>query len=112
MAIEKPRLTDIETILRVYNSSQDLNTSDLKKLYPGASAEFITLRKRKIKQRMKELGVPSNLVGEVNTNIAFEVLGIDVLELEKKWDNLVRLGFLEKKVKRSKPICLKEVGQA
>ena len=95
MSYTRPKLADIATVIKIYNYSYELDTTDILKLYPGASKDYIARKKRKVKEYMKEKAIPSNDRHTVDTDIAFEAWGINIKAIEKKYSNLIKLGFLE-----------------
>lgn len=46
-----------------------------------------------IRQRQRELGVKTAIPHSVNTNVAFEVFGLDIGSIERNYAKLKKLGM-------------------
>ena len=87
------KLSDNETLLRIYYGNSELGTAEISAMFGGGVARStISALKKKVLYGMAERGIPQHRTGVVDTGTAFEVFGIDVVDIEKKYKKLKQLG--------------------
>ena len=91
-----PTITDIATALRVYYENSELSNKEIKELFGSLSSATVARLKKRVKEEMINQNVPAYGLNKVNTKIAYEMWGIDVLDLEKRIIKLRSLGLTEK----------------
>lgn len=86
-----PQITSIETALRLYYSRIELSSTDMKELFGEISDTEIWKLKKKARELMTERSTPMWNARYVNTEVAYEAWGIDVLDLERRHEKLKKL---------------------
>ena len=86
---------DVETAVRMYYEKSELTNSDLKELLGLKSNSAICRIKKNIQQKMAEQDVKSWLPHSVNTKVAYEVIGIDIDDYERRLNKLRKLRLVE-----------------
>lgn len=79
------RSPDIEIAVRLYYEKPEITNSDIKELFGTGETQTI---KKAVKEEMAKRGVKSWLPHSVNTEIAYEVWGIDIDNFEKRLKKL------------------------
>lgn len=94
-----PKLRSIGEAIRIYYENIELSNAEIKQLFVSRQGENLssaTIVKLK-KEVLKEAAERNMLMWEkgcVNTKLAFEVWGLDIGDLEKRWAKLQK--FKEK----------------
>ena len=88
------RVKDLGAAVRIYYSYPEIGNSEIKELF-GRNFSDSTLARYKsmIRQRQRELGVKTAIPYSVNTNVAFEVFGLDIGSIERNYAKLKKLGM-------------------
>ncbi len=86
----KRRNPDIETALRLYYSSPELGTSDIKELF-GVGETVAQRMKNEVKRVMADQNIKAFLPHSINTRVAYEVWRIDVDDYERRLKKLREL---------------------
>ncbi|UVX37090.1 MAG: hypothetical protein [Bacteriophage sp.] len=81
------RSPDIEMAVRLYYEKSEINNKDIRKLFGTGETRTIALKKPVLAEMAKR-GVKSWLPHSVNTEIAYEVWGIDIDNFEKRLKKL------------------------
>lgn len=81
---------DIETAVKMYYSKIEIGTKDIRELF-GVGATCATDMKKKVREEMAKRGVRNYYPNSIKTDIAFEVWGLDIEELERRLKALRRL---------------------
>lgn len=81
---------DIETAVRIYYSMVEIGTKEIKELFSVGSTCATTM-KNKVREEMAKRGVRNYYPNSIKTDIAFEVWGLDIEELERRLKALRRL---------------------
>lgn len=89
-------IQDIGTAVRLYYANVELTNSDIRKLFGKLSNSTVTSMKKKVLEVMAERDTPRYNPHAVNTDIAYEVWGLDIVDLEKRYKKLQKLGFVPK----------------
>lgn len=88
-----PQITNIDTALAIYYKYPEMCNKHILALFGNHSTATINSLKQRVKAEMIARGVHSHSAYSVNTKIAFEVWGIDVIDLEKRRTKLKKLGL-------------------
>lgn len=89
-------IQDVGVAVRLYYANVELTNSDIQKLFGMSSSSTVASMKKKVLEVMAERDVPRYNPHAVNTDIAYEVWGLDIADLEKRYKKLQKLGFLQK----------------
>lgn len=81
------RSPDIEMAVRLYYEKPEITNADIKELFSTGETQTIKIKKA-VKEEMAKRGVKSWLPHSVNTEIAYEVWGIDIDNFEKRLKKL------------------------
>lgn len=81
------RSPDIEMAVRLYYEKPEITNADIKALFSTGETQTIKIKKA-VKEEMAKRGVKSWLPHSVNTEIAYEVWGIDIDNFEKRLKKL------------------------
>ena len=83
-----------EIAIAMYYEKTELSSENINTLFGGISYNTIAKLKRKVKPVMIERKIRTWQAQNVNTKIAFEVWGLDVVEMEKNHNKLKKLGLV------------------
>jgi hypothetical protein len=85
---------DIETAIRMYYENVEIGNNDIQRLFLGkvGSTRMQSL-KRIAKDKMREKGTLIWNANKVNTEAAFEAWGLDITDLERRYQKLKKLGL-------------------
>jgi hypothetical protein len=86
-----PQISSLETALRVYYSYPEVGNAEITQLFGRHASDTIACLKKAAKDEMLKRGVPSYGAHKVNTTVAFEVWGLDPVDLEKRLAKLKKL---------------------
>jgi hypothetical protein len=88
-----PAITGIETALKVYYSNAELGNKEIEMLFGSHSSATVSSLKKIVKKKMSDEGVLSYGANRVNTQVAFEVWGIDIKDLERRMRKIKELSL-------------------
>ena len=88
-----PRITDIDTALKVYYSFSEIGNKEITALFGSLSSATVSRLKRAVKDEMTKQDMLSYGANKVNTSVAYSVWGIDVADLEKRRKKLRELAL-------------------
>jgi len=88
-----PSITNIENALKVYYENAEIGNKEIKFLFGNRSTATISRLKKSVKAEMRKKGVPTFNVYKVNTVVAYEVWGIDVVDLENRMKKIKELSL-------------------
>ena len=91
-----PKLKSIPVAIEVYYSNNDIGTKELQQLFGTMSCTTIQRLKRLVREKMEEKGVMRYNNYTVNTEVAYEVFGLDIASLERKYAKMQKYGFDKK----------------
>lgn len=83
-----PQIADLATAIRIYYSKLELDTLDIKTLFPTACEGTILKLKKKARELMAQNEVPVYGTYSVNTRTAYSAWGLDIIDLEKRLEKL------------------------
>lgn len=86
-----PQLVSIETALRLYYEHTELSNDNIKELFGNLSSATISKLKKKVYIRMAEENTPIWNAKYVNTAVAYKTWGIDIDNLEFRYNKLKEL---------------------
>ena len=88
-----PEITSLETAIRLYYENLELGNTEIKELFRVASSKKILTLKQMAKKRMEEQDIPLWNALRVNTKTAYEAWGLDINDLERRYNKLQKLGL-------------------
>ena len=78
---------DLVTAIRLYYEKTELGTQDIIELFDVSKSGAANMKK-KVKQAMAEKGVKSYYPHSINTEVAYELWGIDIEKCEQRLKRL------------------------
>ena len=93
MNIYIPTITSIENALKIYYENGEIGNKEIKYLFGNRSSTTIARLKKLVRAEMIKKDMPTFNVNKVNTVIAYEVWGIDIIDLEKRMKKLKELSL-------------------
>ena len=88
-----PEITSLETAIRLYYENLELGNTEIKELFRVASGKKILTLKQMAKERMEQKEVAQWDALRVNTKTAYEAWGLDINDLERRYNKLQKLGL-------------------
>ena len=88
-----PSITNIENALKVFYEHGEIGNKEIECLFGNRSSTTISRLKRLVRAEMVKRGVPTFNANKVNTVIAYDVWGIDVLDLENRMKKIKELAL-------------------
>ena len=89
--INVPSVTSIDNALKVYYENSEIGNNEITELFGKRSSATISRLKRAVKNEMSKRETMSYGLNKVNTKIAYEIWGIDVVDLEQRLKKLKNL---------------------
>ena len=86
------KIADIDTALYIYYRYPEIGNKEIKELF-GLGSATLTKYKKAVQEEQIKQNVKTSQLYTINTEMAYEVWGIDVAELEKRRDKLKKLGL-------------------
>lgn len=83
----------LDTAIRIYYQCPEIGNSELRELFGNFSPSTFTNIRKEVKRAMDKKGVKSYVRGTVNTEIAYEVWGWDISDLERRRARLKKLNI-------------------
>ena len=91
--INIPPITSIGNALSVYHHHLELGNDEIKKLFGERSPTTISKLKKFVKDEMILQKIKSFQANTVNTEIAYQVWGLDISDLERRFKKINELGL-------------------
>mgnify|MGYP003253963761 CR=1 FL=1 len=88
-----PEITSLETAIRLYYEKIELGNTEIKELFRVASGKKVLTLKQIAKERMEQKEVAQWNALRVNTKTAYEAWGLDIDDLERRYNKLQKLGL-------------------
>lgn len=91
--VRTPQLTSLETAIKLYYEKPEIGNRDIQELFGKHSSATISRLKNKARQKMAELNTSvwnSNLV---NTEVAYLAWGLNISNLEQRYEKLRKLAI-------------------
>lgn len=92
----KRNIKNIETALRIYYENTEIGNPEIRELFGNIANSTILSMKNEVLKEMTERKIQRFRYHTVNTEVAFEVWGIDINDLERRRSKLIKLGLLPK----------------
>jgi hypothetical protein len=86
-------ITDIDTALRIYYQYPEIGNSQIRELFGVTNGRTLARYKRAVQEEQMNRNVKTSQLHTVNTEVAYDVWGIDVVGLEKRREKLKKLGL-------------------
>ena len=83
---------DIKTAVQIYYTKPEIGTNEIMELFSVKGTKALQM-KNEVRKVMAEKGVKVWLPHSVNTEVAFEVWGLNITDLETRLKKLQRLGM-------------------
>lgn len=90
--IRLPRIKSIRDAVEIYYTMDSMNTADIMRLF-GCCATKARDIKRPVQLAMKERRILPRTQGCVSTEVAYEIWGIDIQALERRFQKAEKFGF-------------------
>lgn len=91
--MHKRNIKNIDTALRIYYENTEIGNAEIRELFGNLANSTILSMKNDVLNKMTERNIQRFRYHTVNTEVAFEVWGIDVEDLEKRRSKLIMLGL-------------------
>ena len=88
-------ITNIDTALRIYYEKDELDNKDIKELFNGLSDSKAISMKKEVLAEMTKRNIPQFRKHTVNTDVAYELWGINIERLERNRAKLIKLGLAQ-----------------
>lgn len=88
-----PSITSIDNALKIFYENGELGNKEIKYLFGERSSATISKIKKIVKVEMIKRNIPTHNANKVNTVVAYEVWGIDVIDLENRRKKLKELAL-------------------
>lgn len=88
-------ITDIDTALRIYYEKDELDNKDICELFKGLSESKAISMKKEVLEEMTKRKIPQFRKHTVNTDVAYEMWGINIERLERSRAKLIKLGLAQ-----------------
>lgn len=89
-----PKISSIENALRIYYENSYIGNKEIKVLFGELSSAKIAQLKNAVRKKISEMGRLQHSRTEVDVVVAYDVWGLDIEEIEKKYNKLKKLGML------------------
>ena len=83
---------DIKTAVQIYYTKPEIGTNEIMELFSVKGTKALKM-KNEVRKVMAEKGVKVWLPHSVNTEVAFEVWGLSITDLEARLKKLQKLGM-------------------
>ena len=87
------RITSLDTAIRLYYENDELDNRDIIELFEPMAESTIAKMKNAVLEEMAKRGTVRHRRHTVNTEVAYEVWGLDIASLERRWAKLQKLGL-------------------
>lgn len=89
--IRRPNVKNIDAAVRLYYETFELSSKDIQEIFDAKSSATVARLKNMVRDEMVKTGrLPWN-VHNVPTELAFEVWGLDIADLERRRTKLIKL---------------------
>jgi len=88
-----PSIVNIKKTLKIFYENGEIGNREITYLFGSRSSATISRLKRLARAEMIKRGIPSFNANRVNTAIAYEVWGIDVVDLENRMKKIKELSL-------------------
>lgn len=91
--IRLPQPLSIEVALKIYYTKIELSNKDIVDLFGNLSSATISRMKKQVREQMIEDGVQSWNAQYINTKVAYQTWGLNISDLEERYNKLKKLGI-------------------
>jgi len=91
--INIPQISSIENAIRIYYQYPELGNKQITELFGDISHTTVAKIKKYVRDEMFQKEIFSFGANTVNTEIAYQVFGLDISDLEKRLMKLQQLGL-------------------
>lgn len=91
--VRVPQVADVDTAIRLYYSKTEIGNADIKKLFGNLGQARISKLKQLVISEMRERDTVRYNALCVNTEVAYDVWGIDIKRLERGIERLNKLNI-------------------
>lgn len=88
-----PEISSLETAIRIYWEKIELNNKDIGELFGKVGKSKIKQLKDAAREKMSENNTPSFSAARVNTKVAYAAWGLDIEDLERRYNKLKKLAI-------------------
>lgn len=88
-----PEISSLETAIRIYWEKIELSNKDIGELFGKVGKSKIKQLKDTAREKMAENKIPSFSAARVNTKVAYAAWGLDIEDLEKRYNKLKKLAI-------------------
>ncbi|MDR2569165.1 MAG: hypothetical protein LBD23_02555 [Oscillospiraceae bacterium] len=88
-----PSITSIENALKVYYENGEIGNKEIKMLFGSRSSATISRLKSIVKIEMLKRNIPTFNAYKVNTVVAYDVWGINIMDLENRMRKIKELSL-------------------
>lgn len=92
-------LTNIAEAIEMYYAKPELCNEDIKKLFGITGTATVARIKKPVLDEMRRKGIPKWSSAGINTDIAFQVWGFDIKDLERRYKKLMEFKSRNAEVK-------------
>lgn len=92
-AVRRPEIKDVDAAIRIYYSKDYIGNKEFLEIFGTMGRDRIARLKNAIREEERRQGQPEVVLKKVCTEIAYEVLNIDIKKLVDKRQRLVRMGM-------------------
>jgi hypothetical protein len=89
-----PAISSVENAIKIYYKSIEIGNKEIKALFAPIGACKALALKQLAKAYADEHGAPVWNASKVNTEMAFEAWGLNIEDLEKRYNKLKRMGMI------------------
>jgi hypothetical protein len=86
---------NVKVALRIYFEKPRIGTKEIRELFSPIGTSKITELKNKAREIMKQRDIPPFDAYTIDTDCAYKAWGLDPVELEKRYQKLKKLEFLQ-----------------
>lgn len=87
------QIADIETAIRIYYQYPEIDNNQMRELFGKISSSTAARYKKAVKEEQINRNVKTMCIDSVNTEVAYDVWGIDIVDLERRLKKLKSLGM-------------------
>ena len=93
ITVRIPQLVSLETAIKLYYTHSELSNKDIVELFGKLSSATISKLKKRVYENMAEEGSQIWNANFVNTKVAYRTWGIDIDDLEYRYQKLKELSI-------------------
>ncbi len=83
-----PNINSLEIVIKKYYEKVELANSDVREIFDVRSSATVAKLKKIVQEKMIEQGVACWNTQRVNTAVAYQVWGLDISDLERRYKKL------------------------